>query len=409
MARLPNLDKCPVLIFKASRDPINHAALGIARTLGRLGVPVYAIVEDAQTPLATSRYIKRAFIWKSWPGDKDAFVHAISTIGATIGHPMIFFPIDDSAAISVAENASSLNSRFLFPQLPATFPRQMADKASFYALCNQMNLPCARSVVPTCEDDVRQFVEQTTFPIVIKAAEQWNLVSNKLHTAIIHSWEALSEVYKRAECEETSPMIFQEYITGEDWIYHGYSNFATELYLGFTGRKLLDYPIGSGSTALGLSLSNETLCAQAQTLLRAIRYSGICDLDWRRDRRDGQYKILDCNPRIGLNFQMFENAAGIDVVRALHLDLTGRKIERAPMIEGRLFVAEHLYLRSVLRGGRSSAFATKPSAPVLAITRKLAWWSIDDPLPFFVMGMRIVLAAIMRRMIGFTKSSVNKL
>jgi hypothetical protein len=269
-----------------------------------------------------------------------------------------------------------------------------------------MNLPGARSIIPKFEDDVRRFVLQTGFPIVIKAAEQWNPPSNRLRTSIVDSWETLSAVCKR---KERSPIILQEYIDGEDWIYNGYSNFEEELYLGFTGRRLLVHPKGTGATAIGLSLPNESLCAQAQTLLRAIRYSGICDLDWRRDSRDGQYTIIDCNPRIGLNFEMFENTAGIDVARALHLDLAGRKIERAPMIEGRLFVVEPFYLRSIFRGGRPDPYAANPLAPKLAITRKLAWWSIDDPLPFFVMGMRIVVEAIRRRMSRFIDGLTGKL
>ena len=68
MAILPSLDTTyPVLILKASRGIIHHGAVGIARTLGRLGVPVYAVVEDSFTPLATSRYLTKAFVWKSWP------------------------------------------------------------------------------------------------------------------------------------------------------------------------------------------------------------------------------------------------------------------------------------------------------------------------------------------------------
>src|ERR1700690_77343 len=68
MAISPSLDtRFPALILKASRDFIHHGALGVARTLGRLDVPVYAVVEDAYTPLATSRYLTKAFVWKSWP------------------------------------------------------------------------------------------------------------------------------------------------------------------------------------------------------------------------------------------------------------------------------------------------------------------------------------------------------
>jgi predicted ATP-grasp superfamily ATP-dependent carboligase len=59
----------------------------------------------------------------------------------------------------------------------------------------------------------------------------------------------------------------------------------------------------------------------------AVGFSGVPDLDYRHDERDGRYKLLDFNPRPGANFRMIENCAGIDVVRALHMDLTGRVVE----------------------------------------------------------------------------------
>ena len=54
----PTLDaKYPALILKMSPNVIHHGALAVARTLGRLGVPVYAVVENAYVPLALSRYL----------------------------------------------------------------------------------------------------------------------------------------------------------------------------------------------------------------------------------------------------------------------------------------------------------------------------------------------------------------
>ncbi len=51
MITSPDLDQTvPVLIFKSHRSIFHHGALGIARNLGRLGVHVYAIVEDRYTP-----------------------------------------------------------------------------------------------------------------------------------------------------------------------------------------------------------------------------------------------------------------------------------------------------------------------------------------------------------------------
>ncbi len=56
MGILPILDTTyPALILQAVRLAIHHGAVGIARSLGMLGVPVHAVVEDCYTPLAASR------------------------------------------------------------------------------------------------------------------------------------------------------------------------------------------------------------------------------------------------------------------------------------------------------------------------------------------------------------------
>ena len=40
---------------------------------------------------------------------------------------------------------------------------------------------------------------------------------------------------------------------------------------------------------------------QSEKLLKAVAYSGITDMDWQKDDRDGQ---LDCNPRVGQSLQL---------------------------------------------------------------------------------------------------------
>ena len=147
---------------------------------------------------------------------------------------------------------------------------------------------------------------------------------------------------------------------------------------------------------MGLSFRNDKIRALSEQLLRAVSYSGISDIDWRQDDRDGQFKILDCNPRIGMNFRMFEDGAGIDVVRAEHLDLTGRKFEDPQMVEGRSLIVEPYYVLSYVRGGRTTANAEVDKAG----SRELAWWSSDDKIPFLLMSVRVLLDST-RRSIGY--------
>lgn len=394
MAILPTLDTThPVLIFKASRSTIHHGAVGIARSFGRLGVPVFAVVEDSCTPLATSRYVTKAFVWKGWPRDRKAFLLAMSTIGQIINRPTILIPMDDLSAVFTTENAIALSRWFLLPELSGNLSHELANKASFYSLCTRTGIPCARSVVPHSTDDVRDFIKQTTFPIVVKAAEQWRLLHGRYNVKVIKTREELFKFYEQNQFgEHPQQMILQEYVPGKDWIYHGYCNFKMNLYLSFTGKKLLDYPPGAGSTASGISLRNDALRSQSEEFLRAISYSGITDIDWRQDERDGQYKIMDCNPRVGMNFRMFENSAAIDVVRAQHLNLTGRSIECADMINNRLFIVESYYFLSLVRGGRNALKTEEGRHPPESI--EFAWWGGDDMLPFLVMSVRLFVQTI---------------
>jgi D-aspartate ligase len=386
---LPSLDaQYPALILKMSRTPIHHGALAVARTLGRLGVPVYAVAEDAYTPLAMSRHLTKAFVWDSCPTDPESFVKAMSLIADFIARPTIIFPMDDLSAVSVAENAASLARWFIIPSVPPRLPRQLANKACFHALCADIGIPFARSVVPHSFDDVRAFTESTEFPVVVKAAEQWLPLKDTFVTKIIQTPEQLLKLCENYNYEGSQRLIIQEHIPGEDWICHGYYNSDKNINVTFTGIKLRSYPPDAGSTALGLSLDNETLRCVSEKLLKAVAYSGIIDMDWRKDERDGQYKILDCNPRVGQNFRMFENSAGIDVVRAQHLDLSGRNIDNAALIEGRLFSVESFYALALLRRlarGASKQDAGKYLPPK---SRERAWWSSDDPLPFLMMSGR---------------------
>lgn len=394
MTGSPVLDKTrPVLIFKASRATIHHGAVGIARSLGQLGVPVYAVVEDRYTPLAASRYLTKAFVWESWPGSSEAFVAAMARIRDAINQPTILIPLDDLSAVVVAENATALSRWFVFPRPPQSLPRQLADKASLYSTCARIGVPCARTIVPHSSDDVREFIEHVSFPIVAKAAEQWRLLKGGYNVRIIKTHQALLTICDQVDSEKNSGMVLQEYIPGEDWIYHGYCDSKAGLYVSFTGKKLLDYPPGAGSTAIGLSSSNEALLLQSEKFLRDISYSGISDMDWRRDERDGQYKLMDCNPRVGMNFQTFETNTGIDVVRAEHLNLTGHSIDPSQMIEGRRFIVEQFYFLSVVRGGRTTI---KVNGSSVTRNRKLAWWSSDDKLPFLVMSGRVVWQSTIR-------------
>jgi len=387
----------PVLVFSDSLLVLHHGNVGIIRTFGRMGVPVYTVVKDRFTPAAASRYLTGAFIRETCGLDSRRLLEEMSTIGERLNRPTIVIPIDDVAAIFIAEQAATLKRWFLFPEQPAILPRTLANKRELYLLCKRIGVPCPKSVFPSSIADLEEFVKSAVFPVVVKAAESWMLPRGAYTTLIARTPEQLYSIYRYAQDGRAPNLILQEYISpGEDWFYGGYRNVRSNCQIGFTGRKLRSYPPFAGPTTLGQAVRNDPLLEQAEALLEAVSYSGIMDLDYRFDKRDGQYKLLDFNPRIGAQFRIFEDRAGIDVARALYLDLTGRRVRRTRSMESRTFIVEFNDAIAGLNYFRRGGLSFRDWRRSLTGTRELAWFCPDDPLPFVVMCIRLLLRVVAR-------------
>jgi predicted ATP-grasp superfamily ATP-dependent carboligase len=187
-------------------------------------------------------------------------------------------------------------------------------------------------------------------------------------------------------------MIVQEYIPrdqAQDWIVHLYCDANSDCVVLFTGVKLRSWPPHNGPTASAYTMANPELGRLAERFCKEIGFRGIADLDWRLDLRDGKYKLVDFNPRVGNQFRLFETEQGIDVVRALYLDLTGRAVPAGTARTGRRLVVEHIDVvaRPAYRGGNGYPAAPPPPPPV---STEFAWLSKDDFLPFLAIWPRLV-------------------
>lgn len=384
----------PVLVFNLGHNAVQHGALGVIRTLGRMGVDVYAVVDDHLAPAAVSRYTKGSFVWKTGDEEPERLAAGLLTIGAQIGRTAILATTDDRAAALVAENAEILEQAFVFPRPPRCLPRRLANKRELYLLCTEIGIPCPRTAFPACLGDVHAFREQAQFPVIVKAADAQHLPKEARSTVIVQTPADLLRIYQRSENSDGPNLIIQEYIgrdSGEDWIFHGYANPRTGCVLAFTGKKLRSYPAFAGPTTLAIPAANETLREQTERLLKATGYAGIMDLDYRFDKRDGQYKLLDFNPRIGANFRTFENGEGIDVVRAMYLDLCGQAVPGSSLdMKQRRFVVESHDWMASIGYMRSGALTARDWWSSLKGRKELAWFSKEDPLPALVAGSRLL-------------------
>ncbi|MFD5793158.1 ATP-grasp domain-containing protein [Streptomyces diastatochromogenes] len=382
----------PGLIVKFGDYPLHHGGVGAIRSLGRLGVPMYAITEDPYTPAAASRYLKRAFVWPTTGAEEPGhLVEGLLRIGRRIGRPTVLIPTDEEAAVLIAEHQDDLAGPFLLPRVDPALPRRLASKQGLHELCVEHGVASPSAAFPESYDEIVAFADTARFPVVAKNREAFVRRSRPAvnGTTRIATREGLLTLAR--DWGEQPGVILQEYLPreeAEDWIVHACFDADSNPLALFTGVKVRSWPPHAGMTANAYVVDNPELADLAARFIKQLGFTGIIDLDLRFDRRDGQYKLLDFNPRMGAQFRLFENESGVDVVRAMHLNLTGRAVPEGEQRAGHRFIVENIDLPALLAYRRSGY--TTPHAPAKASGTELAWLAGDDPMPFLTMLARFV-------------------
>ena len=379
----------PIVILQLT-PWLQHGGLGIARTAGRLGIRVYWVHSQPLAPAgALSRYVYERIVLEADTSAK-ASVEYLLEQGRRIGRESILIPIDDRATIFVADEAEALRERFLFPDLSAGLARSLSSKKEMHLLCRKMSIPTPQAAFPESADEVATLIQSAVFPIVLKRMAGWlpeNPTKMKSVT-IVNSPKDLLAEYERMETLGKPNVMLQEYIPGSpesNWMFNGFFTDRSECLAGFTGRKIRQTPPFMGSTTLGICLKNETIEKMTKDFMRKIVYSGIVDMDYQYDSRDGQYKLLDVNPRVGSTFRLFVDSNGMDVVRAFYLDLTGQPVQRGVGCQGRKWIVEQSDLRTSLEYGRLGRLTLVEWAHSLRRIEEGAWFARDDLVPFAAM------------------------
>lgn len=375
----PQLDtELPAVVLRVTEFPLQHGCLGVFRTLGRAGVPVHAVVAEPDCPVMRSRYVDRQILWQPQRGDStDTLLDRLISFGEELGRKSVIVCTGDDMALLTARHRADLADYFLLPDVAPELPALLSDKRTLEDLCRQHGVPTPRSAIVDSKPEVEAVLDELEPPVVVKSLVVRGPARNVEDTTVVHTRSEMMQLV--SGWREPFRVLIQQYLpneSSEDWITHGYCGNDAAATVVFTGRKVRSWPSGGGSTSAAYTAVNPELATMAADFCADVGYRGVFDLDWRRDLRTDEYHLLDFNPRVGAQFRMFENSAGIDVVRAMHLDLSGRPIPAGSPIDGERFVVEAWDAASVLSDrGRSLKWPGGSGRP------RGAWLAADDLKP----------------------------
>lgn len=391
----------PILVLGLSRGALHHGALGIARSGGRIGVAVHRLSRERWAPAAVSRY-SRGWITVPPGASDEQILERLHEVARDIGRA-ILIPVDDSGSVFLDTHAAALEQEFLFPKQPPGLARQLSSKREMFEMCKRNGVSTPNSQFPRSEDEMIELAEQMTFPAVVKCINAGDTPPDSPRVAIARNRHQLLHVYRLMESPAGCNVMLQEYIPGTSesvWMFNGYFDAQSDCKLAFTGKKIRQSPPYTGVTTLGVCVRNGAVHDITTRLMKAIGYRGILDIGYRFDQRDGQYKLLDVNPRIGGSFRLFVSEDGADVLRAMYLDLTGQPVAANGFEEGRRWLVEPLDVMSSITYRRRGDMTLAAWLRSLRGVREAAWFASDDPLPFLTLWLGALLYWLPQRVHG---------
>ena len=364
----------------------HHVGLGVVRSLGRLGVPVYCIDANRFCPAFFSRYSRGKFLWDLHAAPASASLRFLLEVGRTIGRRSVLIPTSDIATMFVEDHAPALAGHFIFPNRDASLIRALCSKRDMYFLAKRWNVPAPQTSFPRSRADVLEYLTSARFPILFKPIYPYLALqsSRPWRMALVHTERELLDHYDALEDPSAPNVMLQEYIPGADhmtWTFNGYFDEQRECRLAFTGRKLRNFPPYFGQASFAVCENNEDVKTTAIRFMTSIGYKGPLDLGFRYDARDGQYKVNDVNPRIGAMFRLFVGQNGMDVARALYQDMTGQPVTPSFTPEGRKWIVEDVDLFSSIRYYRDGKFTLTQWINSFRAIQETTFLSRDDPWP----------------------------
>jgi D-aspartate ligase len=372
-------------------DRDGYEGVSIARTLGRLGVPMYLVGQEGiSTPGWSSRYWANRMRWDFSRPEEESVAFLLdlgADIRATHGTRSILFTQKDWIAVFLERHRELLQEQFLFPQPVRPVIRTLLNKWEMHSLAQQHGIPTPATACPASPAEAREFLESAGLPIIMKGADPY--LSNHTSTMVIHSERDLMDELAQREAAGGPPnVVLQEYIPGDVdsvWMCNGYFAPNPDHNLVFTGRKLRQLS-PTGVASLAVCEPNQTVATHTQRLMEATGYRGCVGIGYRYDGRDGLFKILDVNPRVSGVFRLFEGTNEMDVVRACYLDLTAQEAPVTALQPGRKWMLEdHLWAR--LSGLTSERMGLAQWIKPVRAAREMHWFAADDPVPM-VMWLR---------------------
>jgi len=378
---------------------LGMTGLGVARSLSPYRIPLIAIDHLPRQPSSYTRLCRKILLDRR-PGNDlwDVLLRLGESMQPT--RPVLILT-KDTAVLEASRRREQLAPFFRFHLPGREHVDVLMDKTAFaeYAVAQGLTVPQTFTVRGS--EGWEAVAKLCPFPCIIKPkyrSAAW--VGAGLPKAYrAESQDQMAHLARTLKGVEDHYVI-QEFIPGPDsevFFQLAYYDGEGQRVAAFTGRKIRQWPPLLGSTTMAEAASSEQVDSEARRLMELVRFKGLGSVEFKRDPRDGRFKITEATVgRPNLQSEV-ATANGVNIVYRAYCHLTGEEPMPEPprgrnvrwiFVDNDLSSALHYWRRGELRIGDFLRSYRRP--------RYCADFSWRDPLPFVMIALRVARKTLLR-------------
>ncbi|MBO0878455.1 MAG: ATP-grasp domain-containing protein, partial [Pseudonocardia sp.] len=273
--------------------------LAVIRALGSRGVPVVVARYDKRDMGQASKFVHE---WLDCPHPESGgsrFVEFLAGLAARYPGAMLV-PASDQALAAVAASAGALaRAGYVVAAPDDRVARACLDKADTYLLAECGGVPSPATAPVRGVADIERYAARAPFPAVLKPklSHRYYAVFGRKWTRVDGPEHAVAE-YRLAR-DAGLEVILQELVPGDELCGANYNAYfwGGEPLVEMTAGKIRNSPSETGSPCVTVSRDLPEVLEPGRAMLRALDYHGFANIEFKRDPRDGEYKIIEVNAR----------------------------------------------------------------------------------------------------------------
>ena len=357
-----------------------QTGLNLMRDLEQKGVRVVGVDCHHENPGFRSRY-GRSLLCPNPDKEDSEWVEFMLGLSAAMGEKPVLIAAADIFVSAIGRHAQVLGEHFIFSERGCVLQAELSTKERQYALAREYGLPSPQSVYVQAVEELEAFCDRARFPVLLKprAHREWEGLpkDNPLcgrKTISAGTREELIAHYAKV-CALVPQAVAQEEIVGPDsakYCYLSVYGRSGQRLGACVVRELRAYPLLYGCATLVEPVVDEEIDRICNNFLLSLGFAGVCEIELKRDSRDGRVLLIEVNPRVSGTGDC-ARYTGVETGYLHYLDLIGQA--PSPVIATK-FGFRHMMLVNDL-----TAF------PIYLDQGLVGWWewirSLSGPMEFF--------------------------